>query len=89
MDLRSDAYLVLNAAERAMGFVRPVRVSYQHLVCGTITTMSQAIAETYARSPHFYGATYCVHCQMHCRVGADGEFVWVEHDVPTDIKVGT
>src|SRR3954469_528763 len=28
--------------------------------CGALTTMSQAIAETYARDPHFYGATYCV-----------------------------
>lgn len=41
--------------------------------CNTITTMGQAIAETYARNPHFYGATYCVHCQMHLPVD---EFVW-------------
>jgi len=43
--------------------------------CGTITSMGQAIAETYARSPHFYGATYCVGCQKHLPVG---EFVWVD-----------
>ncbi len=43
--------------------------------CGTTTTMSQAIAETYARQPSFYGATYCVFCQMHKPVA---EFVWVD-----------
>lgn len=72
-----DVYLVLSDEERAKGFVRPVRREYLHLPCMTTTTMSQAIAETYARNPHFYGATYCVHCGMHRAVGADGEFVWV------------
>jgi hypothetical protein len=43
--------------------------------CGTVTTMGQAIAETYARQPHFYGATYCVNCQMHKPVD---EFAWVD-----------
>jgi hypothetical protein len=41
--------------------------------CRTTTTMGQAIAETYARNPSFYGATYCVHCQKHLPVA---EFVW-------------
>lgn len=41
--------------------------------CGTVTTMNQAIAETYARDPGFYGATYCAHCQKHLPVR---EFVW-------------
>jgi hypothetical protein len=44
--------------------------------CGTVTTMGQALAETYARNPRFYGATYCCGCMMHRPVGADGEFVW-------------
>ena len=44
--------------------------------CGTCTTMGQAIAETYARDPRFYGATYCCGCNMHRPVGAQGEFVW-------------
>ncbi len=122
---QKEAYLVLSDEERAKGFVRPVRVSYQHVGarpkyqlrdltdeekeqyapygyvmkevypesespltgkywtqaeldkmnkgCGTVTTMNQAIAETYARDPHFYGATYCVACQMHLPVH---EFVW-------------
>ncbi len=41
--------------------------------CGTETIMGAAIAETYARSPHFYGATYCCGCSRHLPVS---EFVW-------------
>lgn len=44
--------------------------------CGAVTTMGQAIAETYARDPGFYGSTYCVRCGTHFPVGARGEFVW-------------
>jgi hypothetical protein len=44
--------------------------------CGTTTAMGQAIAETYARNPSFYGATYCCTCQAHFPVGPAGEFVW-------------
>lgn len=86
---QAEVYLVLSEAERAKGFVRPVRRSYLHLVCGAVTTMGQALAETYARDPHFYGATYCCRCQQHCRVGADGEFIWVETDGSDGPKVGT
>jgi hypothetical protein len=78
-------YLVLSPAEIAEGFVRPVRLSYRHLTCGTVTTMSRRLAETYARDPGFYGATYCVACQMHRPVGVAGEFVWDG----TDQKVGS
>lgn len=42
--------------------------------CGTVTTMAQPIAETYARDPQFYGATFCTHCQKHLPVA---EFIWV------------
>lgn len=69
-------YLVLSADEIAKGFIRPVRTTYKHLVCGTDTTMNLTIAETYARDPKFYGATYCCHCRMHKPVGEHGEFVW-------------
>lgn len=75
---QAEAYLVLSEDERARGFVRPVRRSYWHTTCGRITTMAQGIAETYARNPSFYGATYCVWCQMHRPVGADGEFHWCD-----------
>jgi hypothetical protein len=83
---QADAYLVLSEEERSRGFVRPVRRSYVHQTCGAVTTMSQDIAETYARNPGFYGSTYCVRCRMHRPVGADGEFQW---DVPGTPKVGT
>ena len=127
---QSKAYLILSEEERAKGFVRPVRDSYQHVGivgpdpsnttqplteeqktlyasqeyvlyekypegshavgrywtqkqldkvgtgCGAVTTMSQGLAETYARQPGFYGGTYCVGCKMHLPVGQDGEFVW-------------
>jgi len=46
--------------------------------CGTTTTMELAIAETYARDPHFYGYTYCVNCSKHLPVG---EFVWEDGSV--------
>ena len=70
------AYWVLSEAERAKGFVRPVRDRYQHLTCGVVTTMGRAIAETYARDPKYYGSTYCVGCCAHFPVGEAGEFVW-------------
>lgn len=71
-------YVVLSPAERARGFVRPVRRSYRHTKCGSVTSMSQAIAETYARDPSFYSGTFCVACGVHAPVGVDGEFVWID-----------
>jgi hypothetical protein len=41
--------------------------------CGTKTKMNKTIAETYARDPKFYGATYCIGCFKHLDVN---EFVW-------------
>lgn len=68
-----DVYLVLSDEERAKGFIRPVRSSYIHKVCGSVTTMGRALSETYARKPSFYGATYCVACSKHLPVS---EFLW-------------
>jgi hypothetical protein len=53
--------------------------------CGQTTTMGQALAETYARDPGFYGGTFCCGCGTHFPVGKDGEFVWSG----TAEKVGT
>lgn len=69
-------YVVLSAEERAKGFVRPVRRSYVHEKCGGVTTMGQALAETYARQPNFYSGTFCCHCRAHFPVGEEGEFTW-------------
>lgn len=83
------SYWILSAEERAKGFVRPVRQSYKHLKCGAVTRMGLAIAETYARNPAFYGATFCVQCRDHLPVGAYGQFVWLDGSVETTEKVGT
>lgn len=41
--------------------------------CNSVTTMGDALAETYARNPHYYGSTYCCTCSRHIKVN---EFVW-------------
>lgn len=79
------AYWILSDEERGKGFVRPVRRSYKHLVCGTVTRMGDKIAETYAREPTFYGSTFCVECRNHFPVGSLGQFVWTDDGS----KVGT
>lgn len=136
-DGQHAGYTVLSDAERAKGFVRPVRDSYVHVGapapqnlrdltpeeqarfaehgyvkweaygperlpltgrfwrqelldqvgkgCGSTTTMSRKLAETYARDPGFYGATFCCACGAHFPVGSDGQFVWSG----TDERVGT
>lgn len=66
-------YVVLSPEERAKGFVRPVRRSYRHSACGTTTTMSLDIAETYARCPGFYSGTFCVACRQHFPLD---QFLW-------------
>lgn len=78
-------YVVLTTEERSKGFVRHVRRSYKHEKCGTVTTMGQALAETYARDPTFYDGTFCCGCKKHLPVGPEGEFVWVDDGT----KVGT
>lgn len=64
-DGQQQVYLVLSEEERAKGFVRPVRRAYTHLACGAVTTMGQALCETYARDPKFYGGTFCCGCGTH------------------------
>lgn len=92
---QAPVYLVLSDEDRARGRLRPLRWSYWHTVCGQITSMTDAIAETYATDPGFYGATFCATCRMHRPVGADGEFHWVNRanphnqDPEKDPKVGT
>lgn len=66
-------YYILSQEERAKGFVRPVRDTYLHTRCNTKTKMNLAIAETYARDPKFYSATFCTKCKYHFPVS---EFLW-------------
>lgn len=77
-------YLIASDGERK-NLIRPLRLSYKHLTCGTITYMAQKLGETYAANPKFYGGTYCAGCKAHFPVGENGEFVWDG----TDEKVGT
>lgn len=70
-------YVVLSPEERAKGFVRPVRTTYTHKVCGKDTWMNLALAETYARDPKFYDGTFCSTCRVHKPLN---EFVWAETD---------
>lgn len=79
---QQKAYVVLSEDERGKGYVRPIRQSYIHTTCGAVTRMSLAIAETYARDPKFYGATFCIGCKDHLPVE---EFIWDG----TDEKVGS
>ena len=81
-DGQQACYLILSDKERAKGFVRPVRKSYYHTKCWAVTTMNQAIAETYARNPKFYGGTYCSHCGDHFPIGESGEFIWDDRPEP-------
>lgn len=76
---------ILSDTERAKGFVRPVRQSYVHTVCGVETRMPLKIAETYAANPKFYGSTFCCGCGTYLPVGANGDFLWTN----TTEKVGT
>ena len=80
---QNEVYQVLSEEERAKGFVRPVRKKYIHDKCGGVTSMGMALAETYARDPKFYGATYCCHCSKHLPVT---QFTW---DDGSGQKVGS
>ncbi len=75
---QAEVYLVLSDEERSRGFIRPVRKTYIHNLCGAATSMGQALAETYAAQPTFYGATYCVKCGLHAGVA---EFKWEDGSV--------
>ena len=74
-------YVVLSEAERAKGFVKPVRRSYVHQKCRVQTTMGSALAETYARNPRFYSGTFCVGCKAHFLLN---EFNWDPDGEPMD-----
>ena len=70
---QQKGYVVLTKEETDKGFVRPHRDCYIHKNCGTLTTMSRSISETYARDPKFYGGTFCCECKKHLPLS---EFVW-------------
>lgn len=61
------------------------RLNRAQKACGSVTSMSRSLAETYAREPRFYGSTFCVTCSKHFPVGEKGEFIWAG----TNERVGT
>lgn len=77
------AYVVLSDAERAKGFVKPVRRSYLHHKCGSVTTMDYALAETYARDPRFYSGTFCSTCRAHYGLY---QFSWEPDGEPMEVS---
>ncbi len=84
-DGQQEIYLVLSEEERSKGFVHPVRDAYEHLACGSVTTMDQDLAETIARNPQFYGSAMCVFCETHFSLrlrGGAPAFVWEEDGTP-------
>lgn len=54
-------------------YVAPIRDSYKHNTCGSVTFFGMAIAETYAKNPSFYGRTFCSKCGDYFPVS---EFKW-------------
>lgn len=74
---QQKGYVVLSPEERAKGFVKPVRRTYVHKVCGAATTMGIALAETYARDPKFYSGTFCVGCRAHFALD---QFHWEDNE---------
>ena len=81
-DGQQRGYVVLSDEERLRGFVRPYRESYVHKPYGAETKMGRKIAETYARNPGFYGATFCARCGSHFPLD---QFIWSG----TDERVGS
>lgn len=70
------AVAVLTASERRRGFKRPVRLDYKHDTkdCGKVTTLTQRIAEIYARQPDYHGSTFCASCGAYFPIK---QFKWV------------
>jgi len=69
-------------ANKAGGFIRPVRNSYRHDVCGKHTRLGQSIAEAFAREPKFYDVIFCSQCIERFSIK---EFSWTGQP---KIKVG-
>lgn len=60
-------------------FVQPIRYTYIHLRCKSVTKISTKVAENFARDPKHYGAMYCAACKEHCRVD---HFIWEDTGQP-------
>jgi hypothetical protein len=76
-DGQQECHIVLSDEEIAKGYVQPVRENYIHLKCGVDTRMPNGCALTYARSPQFYGGTFCCGCSAYFNLkDADGKYAF-------------
>ncbi len=62
-----------SAADRAKGYIRPVRFKYLHSKCGWETRIGSVIAEEWARKPDRAPIVFCVHCRVYAPVD---QFTW-------------
>jgi hypothetical protein len=62
--------------------VRSGWMTFKNKGCGVETIVANEIAETFARDPKFYRATYCCGCARHIPVS---EFTWSN----TEERVGS
>lgn len=65
-------YIHVGKPPEGESFEYPVRKVFKG-GCGSQTTMSIPIAETYAREPKFYSGTFCCSCMEHFPLD---QFVW-------------
>ena len=68
-----DSYREENNTTALGHFWTQAQLDLANKVCGGKTTMGVVLAETYARDPWYYSATYCAVCHMHRPLV---EFVW-------------
>lgn len=76
-----DEQLALTKAETDSQYVRPFRLSYKHIACGTVTTLiADEAAENWAIFPGFWKqALLCKFHNAWFPVGdRSGEFIWVD-----------
>lgn len=68
----------LTEREVKLGYVRPLRTTVRHSVCGTVFDLSGAMGKTLARRPTYYTTLFCAKCQgVHNMHRPVGEFTWV------------
>lgn len=52
----------LKTEDKLQGFIRPLRYSYIHGLCGSRSNFGKAVASTYARDLKFYSIAHCSLC---------------------------
>lgn len=84
-DVSQLASTAPSAAETAAGFVRRLRFTCRHEVCGQITVLAPADAEQLARDPASFSHLACSTCGTY---QAASMFVWAEDATPVAPTTG-